>query len=138
MAAYRYRAENAHRLPTSTTGWYLYHKTKNYHAIIGGVKDGIKMGLVIAGSAVLFLGIEDIVDQVRGGTKDVASTLVAGGTVSGLWSLLKTRDIFTASRMIKLGFKWSLAYGLAQDGMAWARGRPPGYIQWMIKREEKT
>ena len=29
-AALRYRAENAHYLPTSQAGWYLYGKSKNY------------------------------------------------------------------------------------------------------------
>ncbi|KAK6612778.1 hypothetical protein H4I96_01991 [Botrytis cinerea] len=27
-ASLRFRAENAHRLPTSPTGWYLYHKNR--------------------------------------------------------------------------------------------------------------
>src|SRR4051794_21701747 len=44
MAGLRFRAEHAHKLPTSTTGWYLYHKSKNYHAAMGGIKEGIVMG----------------------------------------------------------------------------------------------
>ncbi|KAL9115865.1 MAG: hypothetical protein Q9227_000233 [Pyrenula ochraceoflavens] len=136
IAAYRYRAENAHRLPTSMTGWYLYHKSKNYHSIIGGAKDGVKMGLVVAGTAGLFLSIENVVDQTRG-TKDVGSTVVAGAAVSGLWSLVKARDIWTASRMVKTGFKVSLVYGFLQDGIAWARGRPPGYIAWFMNTEKE-
>jgi hypothetical protein len=28
-AGLRFRAENAHRLPQTPTGWYLYHKSKN-------------------------------------------------------------------------------------------------------------
>ena len=43
MAGLRFRAENAHRLPNDTTGWYFYHKAKNYQAMYGGVKEGLKM-----------------------------------------------------------------------------------------------
>src|SRR5579862_1595188 len=44
-AGLRFRAENAHRLPTTPTGWYLYHKSKNYHVALGGIKEGTRMGL---------------------------------------------------------------------------------------------
>ena len=44
----RFRAENAHRFPTTPQGWYLYHKSKNYHLILGGAKEGLKMGPKLA------------------------------------------------------------------------------------------
>ncbi|KFZ15078.1 hypothetical protein V501_02886, partial [Pseudogymnoascus sp. VKM F-4519 (FW-2642)] len=40
LAGLRFRAENAHRLPKEPTGWYLYHKSKNYKMMLEGVKEG--------------------------------------------------------------------------------------------------
>ena len=95
IAGYRYRAENAHRLPTTQTGWYLYHKSKNYHSIIGGVKEGVKMGGVLVAWPALFLVTEETIDQWRGrifargdedvakGQRDFASTVVAAMSTPG-------------------------------------------------------
>jgi hypothetical protein len=85
-AGLRFRAENAHRLPTDSTGWYLYHKTKNYHMAFGGVKEGLKMGGKIGFWTAGFLGIEEILDQFRG-RKDFLSTVVASLSVAGGFSL---------------------------------------------------
>jgi hypothetical protein len=46
----RFRAENAHRLPATQTGWYLYHKSKNYVAMLGGIKEGVRMAGKRSGS----------------------------------------------------------------------------------------
>ncbi|KAF9885719.1 hypothetical protein FE257_012604 [Aspergillus nanangensis] len=48
IASYRFRAENAHRLPTTSSAWFQYHKTKNYTSVVGGVKEGFKMGFRLA------------------------------------------------------------------------------------------
>lgn len=86
MAGMRFRAENSHRFPTSQTGWYLYHKSKNYHVMLGGIKEGIKMGLKVGVWAGSFFVIENYVDGQRG-TKDFVSTAVAGLGVAGSFSL---------------------------------------------------
>jgi hypothetical protein len=88
-AGLRFRAENAHRLPKTPTGWYLYHKSKNYHIALGGVKEGLKMGVKISAWAAAFFYIEDCLDEVRG-DKDFLNTLVASLSVAGgfsLWSM---------------------------------------------------
>lgn len=90
-AGLRFRAENAHRLPTTQKGWYLYHKSKNYHIMLGGIADGLKLGPKLSLWASSFFAIEAIVDNVRGpGGKDFLSTIVASLTVSGAWSLWST------------------------------------------------
>ena len=66
MAGLRFRAENAHRLPTSEVGWFLYHKSKNYHAMLGGTKEGLRMGLRLGLWAGLFFWTEEGVDRMRG------------------------------------------------------------------------
>ena len=87
----RFRAENSHRFPTTSTGWYLYHKSKNYHMMLGGVKEGVKMGSKVAFWGGGFFLVEEAVDRLRG-TKDFLSTIVAGLSVSGgfsAWSMVK-------------------------------------------------
>lgn len=65
-AALRFRAENAHRLPTSQVGWYLYHKSKNYVTMLGGIKEGFKMGVRVGGWTGVFFAVEEAVDRLRG------------------------------------------------------------------------
>ena len=87
-AGMRFRAENAHRLPKTQGGWYLYHKSKNYNAVVGGMKEGVKMGTKVGVWSGGFLGIEAYMDDRRG-TKDFVSSAVAGlgvGAAFSLWS----------------------------------------------------
>ena len=138
QASYRYRAENAHRLPQTQTGWYLYHKSKNYHSIIGGVKEGLRLGGRLSGWAALFVSSEEVIDQLRGGgddrQRDFAGTVCAGMATAGLYSWKNGYDIFTAARMAKIAFKVSLAYGLSQDILSILRGRRPAYVNWLTSR----
>lgn len=85
-AGYRFRAENAHRLPSTPTGWYLYHKSKNYQMAFSGLKEGIKMGSKMAVWTGMFFWIESQWDQIRG-QQDAANTVLATATVSGAFSL---------------------------------------------------
>jgi hypothetical protein len=89
-AGLRFRAENAHRLPSTPTGWYLYHKSKNYHMAFGGVKEGMKMGAKVSFWTAGFFSIEEMFDRYRG-TKDFINTVTASLTVAGgfsFWSML--------------------------------------------------
>jgi len=85
MAGLRFRAENAHRLPTSQKGWYLYHKSKNYNAMLGGITEGVKLGTKMAIASGGFIFLEYAVDEMRG-TKDAGSTIVAGLASAGIFS----------------------------------------------------
>ena len=84
-AGFRFRAENSHRLPKSSKGWYFYHKSKNYHMMLHAVKSGVKLGtkmsLLIAG----FYVVEEAVDELRE-QRDFLSTTIAGLSVSGVYS----------------------------------------------------
>lgn len=84
-AGMRFRAENSHRFPTTSAGWYLYHKSKNYHMMLGGIKEGLKMGSKIGFWAGGFFIVEEAVDEWRG-TKDFLSTVVAGMTIAAGFS----------------------------------------------------
>lgn len=86
MTALRFRAENAHRLPTTPAGWYLYHKSKNYNTALGGVKEGFKMGIKVSVWTAAAFSIEEFFDQYRG-TKDFVNTMLASLSVAGAFSL---------------------------------------------------
>jgi hypothetical protein len=147
-AGLRFRAENAHRLPKSSTGWYLYHKSKNYHMALGGIKEGLKMGFKISAWVAAFFYIEDCWDEIRG-KKDFVNTTLASLSVAGgfsLWSLYlphiglhianEMTDRFpmvAAARTAKTGLAIGLAFGLAQDAVGVLRGRRPGYVEFILR-----
>lgn len=89
--AFQFRAENAHRFPTTSAGWYQYHKSKNYKAVVGGVKDGVKMGAKLFAGSLAFCLIEETVDKARN-RRDFLSTVTAGLSFSGVYSLIGTVD----------------------------------------------
>jgi len=81
-----FRAENTHRQPTTTKGWYFYHKTKNYRTMYGGMVSGMQMGARVAAWVAMFVIFEDAVDRLRGRV-DALGTVVAGLGLSGGFSL---------------------------------------------------
>jgi hypothetical protein len=150
MAALRFRAENAHRLPVSQPGWYLYHKSKSYYKTRHGVTEGIrKGGLVAAWSTVFFVveesldifrgtwiagrtieemeGIDELdlrrIDRGVGKSRDFVSSAMAGMVTGGLWSAWHQFPTSTAARTIRMGLLVGLGYGLGQDALVYARAR---------------
>ncbi|QPC78236.1 hypothetical protein HYE68_008988 [Fusarium pseudograminearum] len=95
MAQLRFRAEHAHKMPDTTTGWYFYHKSKNYHAMQGGIREGFRMGFKTGFWSLMALSLESTVDRYRGAS-DMFSTTIATLTVAGAFSLwpwhLQPRD----------------------------------------------
>ncbi|GAD93369.1 hypothetical protein NFIA_035520 [Paecilomyces variotii No. 5] len=135
-AAYQFRAENAHRFPTTSTGWFLYHKSKNYKSIVGGVKDGMKLGLKLGAGAMAFCLFEETVDYARHDRRDFLSTVTAGLSFSGIYSLLARHDVYTAARTTKLGLKLSLVYGLMQDMLESMKGNRPAYVNFILGKKD--
>ncbi len=91
MAGLRFRAEHAHKLPTTATGWFLYHKSRDYHVANGGIREGLKMGAKLSVVTTATFAIENMFDTYRG-TKDFVNTVIACVTVAGgfsLWSKLR-------------------------------------------------
>lgn len=89
MAGLRFRAEHAHKLPQTTTGWYMYHKSKNYHVALGGVREGLKMGARVSVWTTAMFCIEAMFDNYRGST-DFVNTVLACVSVAGGFSLWST------------------------------------------------
>ncbi|KAL7921888.1 hypothetical protein ACQKWADRAFT_294728 [Trichoderma austrokoningii] len=133
MAQLRFRAEHAHKMPDTTAGWYLYHKSKNYHAMQGGIREGFRMGLKTGFWSLMALSLESTVDRYRG-SSDMFSTVVATLTVAGAFSLWHRFSLSTAARTAKYGLVFGLAYGGVQDLVGLVRGRPIGYVELIRRR----
>ncbi|KAB5549470.1 hypothetical protein GE09DRAFT_1174392 [Coniochaeta sp. 2T2.1] len=133
MAGLRFRAEHAHKLPTTTTGWFLYHKSKNYHVAYGGVKEGLRMGAKVCFWTTTMFSIEHMFDISRG-QKDFFNTVLACVTVAGGFSVWNRFSLPMAARTTKTALVVGLAYGGLQDLMGAARGRPIGYVEFVKRR----
>ncbi|KAG5918061.1 hypothetical protein E4U42_007010 [Claviceps africana] len=133
MAQLRFRAEHAHKMPDTTTGWYFYHKSKNYHAMHGGIREGFRMAAKTSFWSFIALGLESTVDRYRG-CSDMFSTTVATLTVAGAFSLWHGFSLSTAGRTAKLGLLFGLGYGGVQDLVGLVRGRPIGYVESLRHR----
>ncbi|OTA68409.1 hypothetical protein K449DRAFT_323574 [Hypoxylon sp. EC38] len=137
MAGLRFRAEHAHRLPTTTTGWYLYHKSKNYHLAYGGLKEGLKVGARLSVLSTAMFCAENLFDVYRG-TKDLFSTVMASLAVAGGFSFWNRFSAAETARTAKKGLKFGLAYGGIQDVISLAKGRPVGYVEFIKKHLGKA
>ncbi|KIH93255.1 hypothetical protein SPBR_03155 [Sporothrix brasiliensis 5110] len=133
MAGMRFRAEHAHKLPTSTTGWYLYHKSKNYHVAYGGIREGLRMGAKVSVWTTAMFGIETLFDHYRD-TKDVANTVLACVTVAGGFSLWNRFPLATAARTTKTAILVGFVYGSLQDLAGLARGRRISYVDYVQRK----
>ncbi|MCJ1288140.1 hypothetical protein MMC26_007495 [Xylographa opegraphella] len=131
-AGLRFRAENAHRLPTSSTGWFLYHKSKNYHMMLGAIKEGLKMGSKVGFWVGGFFVVEEAIDRVRGGRADFLSTVVAGLSVAGGFSAWHRFPLITATRTARIGLLSGLAFGLTEDALGLVKGRRPFYVDFIL------
>jgi hypothetical protein len=148
LASLRFRAENAHRLPISQPGWYLYHKSKNYYKWRFGIAAGIKSGLGLAAWSSVFFVVEESLDVFRGTwragrtmeemegvdeldigrvdrgvgrCRDFWSSACAGMVTGGLWSAWHAFPVSTAARTIRMGLFVGAGYGVLQDGVRWAK-----------------
>lgn len=86
MAGMRFRAEHAHKLPSTPTGWFMYHKSKNYNMAREGLKEGTRMGFRVCFWTTTMFFIENLYDDYRQ-SKDFVNTVLASLTVAGGFSL---------------------------------------------------
>ena len=154
-AGLRFRAENAHRLPSSSTGWYLYHKSKNYNMALGGVKEGFKMGAKLSFWVGAFFTMEEVIDRTWG-KQDFRSTTAAGWIFAGGFSawckfvadrekkdhaenvLLDKFPLHTAARTTKLGLLSGLGFGLVQDALSLAKGNRLDYVDFILRKYRRS
>ncbi|KAI9684160.1 MAG: hypothetical protein M1829_003430 [Trizodia sp. TS-e1964] len=135
-AGYRFRAEHAHRLPSTSAGWYLYHKSKNYHMLLGGLREGARLGATLGVWVGCYFVVEEAVDRLRC-RKDFLSSVVAGLSVSGGFSLWNKLPFPTAARTAKMGLLVGLGFGLAQDALGMAVGRRLAYVDFIFRKRKR-
>lgn len=148
-AADRYRAMNAHRLPSTQAGWYLYHRSKSYHASLGGVKEGLKFGGILSFWATMFMLAEEGLDHARGslfakrdedvaiGQRDALDTTLAALMTAGLYTRWHRMDVFATTNMARMAVKYGLFYGLLQDAVSTLRGERPAYLSWLARKASR-
>ncbi|PSR80791.1 hypothetical protein BD289DRAFT_373489 [Coniella lustricola] len=130
MAGLRFRAEHAHKLPATSTGWFMYHKSKNYTMMREGIKEGLRMGCRVSFWTTAMFAIETLYDSYRQ-SNDFVNTVLASVTVAGGFSLWNRFSLATTARATKSALVVGLVYGGLQDVMGAARGRPIGYMDWV-------
>ncbi|KAH6651393.1 hypothetical protein F5144DRAFT_84951 [Chaetomium tenue] len=130
MAGLQFRAEHAHKLPTSTTGWFLYHKSKNYQMAYGGIREGFKMGFKVSFWTTAMFAIEQMFDSYRG-TADIFNTVTSCVTVAGGFSLWNRFSLPMTARTTKTALAAGFVYGGLQDLLGVVRGRPIRYVDWV-------
>ncbi|KAI5810388.1 hypothetical protein BZA77DRAFT_297850 [Pyronema omphalodes] len=129
-AALQFRAENTHRAPTTTKGWYFYHKTKNYRVMYGGVLGGVRMGVGMAAWGAGFTIMEDAVDRLRGRV-DAGNTVVAAMGLAGGFAGWHRLSYGLAVRTAKKGLLVGVAFGLAQDTLRMLKGQGGGVWEYV-------
>ncbi|KAK1827389.1 FAD-linked oxidoreductase-like protein [Podospora conica] len=135
MAGMRFRAEHAHKLPDTTTGWYLYHKSKNYHSALGGLIEGAKMGARVAFWTTTMFAIENMFDKYRG-TADILNTVTSCVAVAGGFSLWNRFSLPMAARTTKTAMAVGFVYGGLQDAVRRREHRDPFHSDTRQAREK--
>lgn len=106
MAGLRFRAEHAHKLPATPTGWFMYHKSKNYTMMKEATKEGLRMGFRVSFWTTAMFSIETLYDSYRQ-SNDFINTVLASLTVAGgfsLWSMCKTVRVTCLSDSLLIFF----------------------------------
>ncbi|KAJ9070822.1 hypothetical protein DSO57_1003287 [Entomophthora muscae] len=82
-------AERQHTPPKTVSGWYFYHKTKNYHVMLKATRSGVKTATKLAAICTGYEFIQfssDII--IFDGTTHPASSVISGFITSGIFSRL--------------------------------------------------
>ncbi|KAF3764135.1 hypothetical protein M406DRAFT_346436 [Cryphonectria parasitica EP155] len=133
MAGLQFRAEHAHKLPTTPTGWFMYHKSKNYNMARASVREAVRMGAKVSFWTTAMFSIENLYDNYRQ-SNDFVNTVLASLTVAGGFSVWNRFSLAMTARTTKTALVVGLVYGGMQDVMGAARGRHIGYIDWFRRR----
>lgn len=87
-AALRFRAEHAHRMPTSQKDWFFFQRAKSNYAMAAAMATAPKLGLKLAAATVGLVVMEEAIDNVRGNkSKDLFSSVGASLSAAGVFSL---------------------------------------------------
>ncbi|CAG8489072.1 13235_t:CDS:2, partial [Acaulospora colombiana] len=126
-AGLQHLAENAHKLPRTKSGWYHYHKHKNFRMIIGGLKSGIHLAGKTSLLCLCFSGTEAILDELRK-ENDIWNSCVAGLLSAGIISSFYRLPRQSAKYAYTIGLGFGLITGGMQDYLKLSQGQRIWYI----------
>lgn len=127
----RFLAENAHRLPRTIEGWYFYHKTKNYHVMLGGIKMGLKYAFRTSFWVTTYICIEAAIDRIRG-CIDAANTMFASLFSGLMFCYFNKLSYTTTLRIFYLTGSLGLVSGILQDILRYRNGQYVWYLHKSI------
>ncbi|KAG0091150.1 hypothetical protein BGZ92_001384 [Podila epicladia] len=128
----QYLAENAHRLPKTTEGWYFYHKKKNYRMIYGALSKGAVYSAKTGAMVALFEVLEASADFYRGGA-DLFNSVAAGLASGGIFSVANKLPRQSSKHAVMLGAGYGLVSGSLQDLSSFLKGTPVWYLPQSLK-----
>ncbi|KAG9284693.1 hypothetical protein G9A89_002924 [Geosiphon pyriformis] len=134
---FQYLAENAHKLPTTRSGWYFYHKRKNHKVILGGMKHGVRYSVKTGSLCFLFVGIEAGWDSVRG-EADFANTLISGLSTALIFSSIYRLPMQSIKYACMFGGGFGLFSGVAQDAYRYYKGERIWYFDRFLSSNKAT
>ncbi|CUS14565.1 unnamed protein product [Tuber aestivum] len=111
-----FRAENAHRIPRTTRGWYFYHKSKNYYTMLGAAREGMRSGMRVAGWVGGFVLAGGVVGEVLG---PLGGGVVAGLSVAGVFSWINRFSYGMAVTTAKRGLFFGLLFGAGEEAVGY-------------------
>ncbi|KAJ3330749.1 hypothetical protein HDU93_010106 [Gonapodya sp. JEL0774] len=122
----QFLAENAHRLPRTPRGWFMYHRERNYQvakrAGIVGVSYGAKVAVVCG----VFAGVETAIDVARDNEDWISgglSGLLTGALFASAARLPKTSTL----RFLGLSTATGVTVGVSQDLYRYYEGESAKY-----------
>ncbi|ODV84499.1 hypothetical protein CANARDRAFT_191114, partial [[Candida] arabinofermentans NRRL YB-2248] len=127
LASLRYLASNSHRLPTSKSGWFFYHKRKNYYCLKESMITGFKTSLKLSIWVGLLFSLESSLDSIRG-LKDFGNTMMATTLNGFIYAWINQMNKVQSKEYIKKGGRLGIVFGLTQDLYTYIRGGDLWYV----------
>ncbi|KAI8872885.1 hypothetical protein GQ42DRAFT_118741 [Ramicandelaber brevisporus] len=156
LRGYQYLAENAHQLPRTKRGWFMYHRQKNYEAMmaffIGGAKSAVRIMLPVlafeatttaidwlrtTGASYTQIEADAAKENKTSGQVDALGRVMAGAVVGSVFATQTRLTKGSARRVMRLGIGIGLGMGLLEDAIAYFSGYPPAYLQSLLNHSER-
>ncbi|OLY82221.1 hypothetical protein AYI68_g3660 [Smittium mucronatum] len=132
-ASWQYLAERSHNLPTTVSGWYYYHKWKNYRVVLGAIKKASYYGIRIGFVSGAYELVEAAVDKYVVERTSALGSVAAGFTVSLLCASAARLPRSSFYRLVKMGTLGGFCIGVSQDAIDWyVKGEIPFYLKSIL------
>ena len=122
LASLQYTAEQSHKRPSSKTGWFLYHRRKNYFAFLKGIRmHGLPMGARFGSVCGLLFAGDVLLDMYRHRIS-VWHSMVSGCGTALIFSVVQRLPVTMAVKAVGAGSILGLGYGGSVNLAMWTEG----------------